>query len=71
MFRILLHDPFVLAQYIYRKQAGINVKSLRALFTLLGFEAVFDMGSLFRVGKALFEALMTKLESSMLFGDVL
>lgn len=71
IFRILLQDPFVLAQYIYRKQIGINVKSLRALFTLLGFEPLFNMKELFKVCKVIFEALMTKLKSSMLLSDVL
>jgi hypothetical protein len=50
MYRILLHDPLTLAEYIYRKHNGINVKSLRALITLLGFESCFDMNHLFQIG---------------------
>ena len=42
LFRLLLHDPYVLAEYINRKQGGINVCSFRAMLTLIGLECVFD-----------------------------
>ena len=61
MFRLLLHDPITLTEYIYRKHTGINVRSLRGLFTLLAFESIFSMSDLLEVGKSIFTILMGKL----------
>jgi hypothetical protein len=61
MFRLLIHDPLALAEYIYYKHTGINVRSLRGLFTLLGFECIFSMFEFLDVGKSIFKILMGKL----------
>lgn len=58
LFRLLLHDPYVLAEYINRKQGGINVCSFRAMLTLIGLECVFDFQKVLEFGEGVFSILM-------------
>lgn len=46
MYRLLLHNPYVLAEYLNRRKEGVNVSSLRALLTLIGMEGLFDVRKL-------------------------
>jgi hypothetical protein len=67
----MLHNPYVLAEYINRKQGGINVCSLRALFTLIGVECIFDLQKLLELGESIFSILMVELKSKILLEDLL
>lgn len=50
MYRLLLHNPYVLAEYINRRKEGINVRSLRAMLSLLGMEGFFDLQKMLELG---------------------
>jgi hypothetical protein len=66
LYRLLLHNPYVLAEYLNRRKEGVNVSSLRALLTLIGMESMFDLRKLLELGESVFSILMTELKSKML-----
>ena len=71
LYRLLLHSPYVLAEYINRRREGVNVRSLRALLTLLGMESLFDLQRMLELGERIFSILMVELKSKVLLEDLL
>jgi hypothetical protein len=66
MYRLLLHNPYVLAEYINRRKEGVNVRSLRAMLSLLGMEGFFDLQKMLELGEGIFSILMVELKSKVL-----
>jgi hypothetical protein len=71
MYRLLLHNPYVLAEYLDRRREGVNVCSLRALLTLIGMESLFDLQKMLELGESIFSILMVELKSKVLLEDLL
>lgn len=71
LYRLLLHNPYVLAEYINRRKEGINVRSLRAMLSLLGMECFFDLQKMLELGEGIFSILMVELKSKVLLEDLL